>query len=285
MHIMEVVLNDLAYFLTPVRRSKLRWALIWPISVIAFALTRCMNFVIWRGMAVFDRLPKGEYLMSSFFRVSEVIRGLFDISDVGHTELSSRLEAAAQRAFDLNMKWFGIPRDRDRPFELLFGPRSGLSSDWFGKSYLICLRQSYTTDEELYASLFHEMFHRVTHFHPVLRRNLWIDEMLAYMSTQHTLEIENMNHYARMKSMAYRHSPKRLTIDQLSRARRSPYFMRLFKPYYPEGFAATVAHLGETLEEIVGWEAMCQIVRFNTIPEWIESLPEKQKRYVSELLL
>ena len=196
----------------------------------------------------------------------------------------SEIMAFAEKAYRHCEEWFGTPEDAHWRYELFRGPRSSATRNPLTQSYLLLIREPWYDPEETYGSIAHEMYHRFTTRWKTLRRILWVDEMVAFLTTQHILIEEGSGVYAHQKLRACLKYPRRMDIQALERTRRRRPLWPFGRLPYPRDFGPSVAVLGHSLEEIVGWEQICRLVRCRTWNEWYRGLPPEILRQVRRLL-
>lgn len=194
------------------------------------------------------------------------------------------LHELAAWAFTENVEWFGLPTDSSWRHTIVRGPFSAMSSDPRSQQYLIFIRSSYRSSEQLCSAVGHEMYHRVTLCHNGLRRFVWVDEMMAFLVSQHLLMKKGFNDYAQLRLRVRFESDVIMGIKDLRSARRRRVWLGIKGIAYPEGFGAGVAALGTKVENLVGWEQMCRLVHCKTWEEWLAPLAPGVRQEVSDLL-
>ncbi len=190
----------------------------------------------------------------------------------------------ADVAYARYVEWFGPPKNPERPYKIKGGPYSGIGYDMFAREYVIVINKKYEYYEQCFATLAHEMYHRVTKHHRGLRQLLWVDEMMAEVSTRQLLCEQGYTDYADLRLQVDRQKVKQLNVSALKNAQRRRVLLGLRGFAYPEGFAEGVSLLGATLEKIVGWEQMCRLIHCQTWDEWLVILPDDVRLQVCRLL-
>ena len=185
------------------------------------------------------------------------------------------LLAFAGRTLSNLYTWFGHPCDPTWPVVIVYGGCEMCGRNRILREYSIVLRGAYPNEAMRLAALAHELYHRATMIRRGLRSQLWIDEMLAFLTSQRILELEGAGAYAeqRFQHLHQRYQPLDLHVVQSVRTKR-----RWFGPIeYPIGFSASVARLGVDLQRIVGWRAACSLVAHSDFADWLASLPADRR--------
>lgn len=187
------------------------------------------------------------------------------------------LRAFAVAAYSQCVEWFGIPDDHRIGFSIVGGPYTALARDLISRQYVIVISNELRHAEPRFASIAHEMYHRVTMHRRGLREALWVDEMLAFLTTQRILCGMGFAEYADERLRRQREEASTMSVEQLRRAR--PLFRRylwLSAVAYPAGFTAGSGVLGARLLEVVGWEHTARMIACHTWEQWLALLPESQ---------
>jgi hypothetical protein len=214
------------------------------------------------------------------FRRWQATLAAYDEVPQSHTEI----HRFAARAYEMCATWYGPPQDAHKPYTLLYGPCTALTLDPLKQVYRVVVSEGNQTDEQKCAAIAHEIYHRVTFLCAGLRRTLWVDEMMAFLTSQHVLIEIGFGDYAMTRRKAYTSRPLILAVDALGRAKRRRILFGIGGISYPEGFAAGVATVGCQLEDIVGWDHMRQVLACRDWQEWLLSLPPRKRAQAGRLL-
>ncbi len=102
----------------------------------------------------------------------------------------------SNQAYNWCVTWFGTPDDELLPYEILRAPMNGCSRHRLVKLYSIYINKNYKFQEQILATLGHEVYHRVTMQKNSLRRIVWVDEMVAFLISDRILMISGLAEYA-----------------------------------------------------------------------------------------
>jgi hypothetical protein len=195
------------------------------------------------------------------------------------------LDAIAPRIYARCVDWFGPPIDPNWPYQIMGGPFGTTTRDFFAKRYIITIPTDCKTLEQRVAVLAHEMYHRVTMHRDGLRRQLWIDEMMAEVTTLKFLREAGFTWYANQWLCSLYDNPPALDMRDLQRGSRhkSGLWNALGIEHHDE-FYDKVALIGVELQRLVGWEQICRIVHCRTWDEWLASLSADLRAEVCDLL-
>jgi len=205
---------------------------------------------------------------------------------ISEQSVTSDLYTAANQAYRYHVRFFGQPEDAHWKYEIITAHKASNGRDPFRHMYIITVREQDPPQQRL-ASLAHEMYHRVTSRRKGrngLHRHLWVDEMLASLTTHKFLCDHGQREYAQEIRKRCYAQPVRLDINTLKRLKRRPDFLGLLRSQYPPKFAGSIAVLGMTIEALVGWETMCSLVHCGSWHEWLDTLPDKTRKHVRELI-
>jgi hypothetical protein len=208
-----------------------------------------------------------------------------DVQSIDHQPVEGGFRIFADRAYARYTEWFGVPDDADWNYEIIRGPLACLGRDPTRHLYIIAIRKNDTLLEDQFASIAHEMYHRVTMQRKGLNRSLWVDEMLAFLTSRRFLREQGMADYAdaEMKSLC-KLQMVHLSLEECKSVKRKPNLFGMLGPAYPPGFTQTTAILGGILEVLVGWEHMCKMIQCHSLEEWIDLLPDNKQRSVKATL-
>src|SRR5579871_6829573 len=198
----------------------------------------------------------------------------FDVKD-------DQLNEFAAYCFETYVGWFGPQQGPQWPYEIVFGPSNMCLRNCILRRYEIVIMKSYETNKQKFASIAHEMYHCVTKNRSSLIRFLWVDEMMAFVTSQRILRQRGYHDYADLRLKVAIESPDCMDILALKKAKARK---TMFQIIYPDGFAAGVNTLGAELEKLVGWEAMTRLIQCISWKEWLYALSADVRPPVCQLL-
>ena len=132
----------------------------------------------------------------------------------------------------------------------------------------------------------HEMYHRVTMHRKGLRRQPWIDEVLAFLTSLWFLHHQGFSSYADFLTQKHQERDRKPDLAGLRAHRRSTWYERLrtLSRDYPEYFYSNLGHISRALNQIVDTNDLCRIIQSETLEEWIGLLPPEKQYGVCRLL-
>lgn len=132
----------------------------------------------------------------------------------------------------------------------------------------------------------HEVYHRVTMCRNGMRRELWVDEMLACLSSYKILRSIGMDTYAFATEQAcLERQHSRLNVHTLRQIRLKRNVLSGMQRHpYPTDFRVHVTNLGQALLSIVGWDQLSNLAFSTNLNEWKESLTKEQQSSVYYVL-
>jgi hypothetical protein len=201
-----------------------------------------------------------------------------------HEETGSELRLFLSQTYQLYTEWFGIPIDARLPTVLVTGEFDACYRNRLLCEYTIVVRSDYESPEQRCAAIAHELYHRVTCRLGGLRRLQWLDEMLAFLASDHALRFNGMSEYADLRRDCYVNSTPRLTLAQAKRARSKRLALGFGGFRYPDGFGAAVALLGISLLEATTWSDIRSITRHRSWTDWLVSMPTEVRKRASQIL-
>lgn len=195
-------------------------------------------------------------------------------------------EAYAAAAYVFSVGLYGPPADAGRPYSLITGIGSHSSCSPSFNKYLITLSPGLKTREQQCMLIGHEIYHRVTACQQGLRRQPWIDEVLAFLTSLWFLRQQGFSSYADFIMQNRQEGDRKPDLTALRAYRPSPWYERLrsLSRNYPEHFYADVEHVALALRQIVDTGDLCHIIKATTLEEWITSLPPEKQYGVCRLL-
>jgi len=182
------------------------------------------------------------------------------------------------------INWFGLPCDPEWPLHIYLRSQPCCKAITWARCYIIVLEKDRESWEPVCGTLAHEMYHRVTTRRQGLHKQLWIDEMLAILVQNRLLRDQGFSEYVDFLINWYHNKPKKMSPDVLQKVNLNYFKGILGGSGYPEGFDSGVAVLGQELEHLVGWEAVCRLAGCHNWNEWLETIPENLRLQAKSLL-
>ncbi len=195
-------------------------------------------------------------------------------------------EAYAAAAYDYCVSLYGPPTDAGCSYILVKGVGNRSTCSYALRRYTIRLSPGLETREQRCMLIGHEMYHRVTLRRKGLRRQPWMDEMLAYLTSLWFLQQQGFSYYADFLKDNDQKVPGRVDLDALRAFRPPALRERLRSPSmgYPEEFYTDVGRLAVALGHIANDKDLCRIIKENTLEGWIDSLSAEKRYGVCRLL-
>lgn len=196
------------------------------------------------------------------------------------------LIALADAAYACCVEWYGPPDDPELPVELVQGPWNRCSRSRILRQYIIYLYPHCETMEQRCSAIGHEMYHRVTMRRRGLRRQPWIDEMIACLTAQWFLRQQGFSEYADFLQRWYSEQMERGTVAWLRKAARPNPIHRMFVPNssYIKRFYTSVTCVGMALDRVVASKDIRRILTAKTLADWINSLPSESRYSACRIL-
>ncbi len=195
-------------------------------------------------------------------------------------------EAYAKAAYQYCIGLYGPPADSKQAYVLTRGVSSDSGCSYILGKYTITLSPELETLDQLCMVIGHEMYHRITMRRKGLRRQIWIDEMLAFLTSLWFLQQQGFSSYAEYCIGACQESADSIDLNALRTFRRPPWHKRLrdLSQAYPENFYTDIARVAVALKRIVDGNDLCRILKATTVDEWIASLPPAKQYAVCRVL-
>ncbi len=193
----------------------------------------------------------------------------------------------AANAYQYCTELYGAPGDANTLYCLLNGMDDKLSSCFCSLGwYVIVLSPGLETVEQQCMVIGHEMYHRFTMHRKGLRCQIWVDELLAFLTSLWFLQQQGFSEYADAFIEGYTNSPGKIDLRVLREFRRPLWYIRLknLGPVYPEDFYTEIARLGVALKSMVSRNDLCRIIKANSLEDWIASLPAEKQYGVCRIL-
>ncbi len=201
-----------------------------------------------------------------------------------HEEEYERLAADALQACS---EWFGPPVDPKRPVGYAVSPDNISACGYFFGQYMIALNPNLDTPAERCETIGHEMYHRVTMRRPGLRREMWIDEMMAFLAEQWFLTRHGFGERVRENRRRYNSRKEPADIDALRRFRlRRPLVNTTgMGAWYPPNFYPDVQRLATALNGGGKRNDLARLPWAKSRPAGVESRPADRRANVDRLFV
>ena len=199
------------------------------------------------------------------------------------------LEAAdkyAEAAYACCVEWYGLPFDPQKPYCVAQSMEgNSFCRLMFGK-YQLAISKEASTPELLCSDIAHEMYHRVTAERKGLASEMWVQEMMACLTSYWFLRGQGFREYA---DRAKKHWLSEMVQADVGDARaRQRQKMRnwvmLGQSIYPKGFTETVLRIGYALDRLLDGDDLRRIIKATTLEEWVATLPTERQYAVCRVL-
>ncbi len=194
------------------------------------------------------------------------------------------LQLFAERVSEVYRDWFGPPADPHWPAVLVAAAFEKCVRNFVLREYTVSIYYKLEREEEKKASIAHELYHRATMRFPGLRKQMWLDELLAFLATMHILKREGLTEFAEAyrNSLCLGYAP--MDVHSLQRSRTKRSWRTLGGIVYPPRFLATVANVGTALDNLLEWHEICGLVTYREWRQWLNTLPPDVRPQTIELL-
>ena len=197
-----------------------------------------------------------------------------------------KCEEFAADAYKYCTELFGPPADPHKPYRLINGPDEVSSCSYALGLYTITLSPQCETLEEQCMMIGHEMYHRFTMHRKGLRQQVWVDELLAFLTSHSFLKRQGYLDYADSYVRAYKNSDEKLNVKKLREYPRPSFYNRLKNiglRYYDE-FYYDIAQLEIALKAVLRSKDLYPLLKATSLDLWIDSLPEEKQYSVCRIL-
>ena len=197
-----------------------------------------------------------------------------------------KCEEFAADAYKYCIELFGPPADPHRPYRLTNGTDEVSSCSYGLGLYTISLSPQCETLEEQCMVIAHEMCHRFIMHRKGMRQQVWVDELLAFLTSFWILRRQGLSEYAALLLENYINLPGKIDLRKLREFCSPPWYICLknLGPIYPEHFYAEVARLAIALMRIASSNDLCRLAKVVSLEQWIDSLPEEKQYSVCRIL-
>ncbi len=197
-----------------------------------------------------------------------------------------KCEEFAADAYKFCTELFGPPADLHKPYRLINGTDE-ISACWYAIGlYTISLSPKCETIEEQCMMIGHEMYHRFTMHRKGMRQQLWVDELLAFLTSHSFLKRQGYSDYAESFAQMHTSPIGKLDIKKLRGYPRPSLYNRVkdMGLIYYEEFYFDIAQLFAALKTILGSKDIYPLLKASSLEQWIDSLPEEKQYCVCRIL-
>lgn len=195
-------------------------------------------------------------------------------------------EKYAKAAYACCVAWYGPPLDPQKPYcvaQSIEG--NSFCKPMFGRYYLAISKQV-STPENLCSDIAHEMYHRVTAGRSGLASEMWVQEMMAWLTSHWFLRDQDFREYAdRVKNYTLSAMEEAdIVAARASHRQIARNWVILGRSLYPEGFTGTVIRIGYALDCLLDDDDLRHIIKATKLEEWVASLPAERQYAVCRVL-
>ncbi len=195
-------------------------------------------------------------------------------------------EQYAKAAYACCVAWFGQPLDPHEPYIIQQAVQGrSFCMPMFGKYYLAISKEA-VAPEHLCCDIAHEMYHRVTTGRKGIAGEMWVQEMMACLTSHWFLRKQGFQEYAQARKKHYLDTMEKSDTNAMRACRRQDKRRWLLwgGSIYPDGFSDSAIRTGYALMHILDGSDLCRIVKTTTLEEWIASLPPDRQYGVCRVL-
>lgn len=197
--------------------------------------------------------------------------------------VDASLDAFGRSGYTDLVQWFGPPPDPQWQYRIVLGTRTLCRRQPLKRRYTISISPRYASHQERCWAVGHEMYHRVTML-KWPQSDVWVDEMLACVSSLRLLRDRGYGVYADDIARSYRQSQSTLDMASIEAMQRGAISGRLLGPMTEDALYAAVTAVGEGMVALVGWSAVCELARNATLGAWMRALPDERADLVAHFL-
>ena len=196
------------------------------------------------------------------------------------------LASIAPRAYDFCVEHFGEPCDPHLPYQIHRDfSRSLCSHTPLLRCYMIEIDKKRHDQEQLCTLLGHEMYHRVTMRRSGVHRQPWLNEMLAYLTQQEFLRLNDYDDYAQYVEDVRLQETSSYSIYALRETKkRLNILARISGNIYTLEFAKQVQRFAFDLQGIVTLREAARLVGASSFESWMAQLSEEQQERIAGLM-
>ena len=189
-------------------------------------------------------------------------------------------------AYRCCVTWFGPPLDPKNSYFVQQAVNGGSSCSRRLGNYCLVVSTSAASPEQLCFHIAHEMYHRVTAGQKGLASKMWVQEMMATLSSDWFLRHQGFSEYAEAVKEDWLNMPEKADVPLLLASRRRSgwdLILRGGEPYSAE-FIAGIGRIGYALNRLLNGNDLRRIIRATGLEEWIASLPQEKQYGVCRVL-
>jgi tetratricopeptide (TPR) repeat protein len=183
---------------------------------------------------------------------------------------------ASQCAVDFE-GWFGEGPDPRWPTVFYEASFAGCSRNRLLRAYVVILAANPPHAGQRASEIAHELYHRATFGRPGMRREHWVDEMLAVRSAVHALRGTAFAAYADYLHGAIAQGSSAEFDSGYRDARPQRVLFGFRGTRFHRTFAPAVAALGVALEMVVGWPKLRALGFCPTCEAWTGSMDPRTR--------
>lgn len=199
-----------------------------------------------------------------------------------HAEAATQYADAAYRSC---ITWFGLPLDPQKPYFIQATAADSFCFPMPGKYYL-AISEEAVIPEHLCYEIAHEMYHRVTANRQGLAGEMWIQEIMAHLTSDWFLRQQGFSGSAEAVKKHLLATPGTADISLLRASRRrrgGEWILRGGEVYSPE-FVHSVVRISYALLRAVKADDLCRLSQAKTLEVWIDSLPQQDQYAACRIL-
>ena len=195
-------------------------------------------------------------------------------------------EQFAKAAYACCVAWYGPPLDARKPYSVAQAVEgSSFCTQMLGKYYLAISKDA-STPEQVCSKIAHEMYHRVTAGRKGLASEMWVQEVMACLTSYWFLQDQGFKGYADTAKEYWLSTMQKADVRAIRacRRRKSRDWVLRGKSIYPDGFGDSVIRTGYALISLLDENNLRRIIQAATLEEWIASLPVEKQYGVCRVL-
>ena len=178
----------------------------------------------------------------------------------------------ADAAYKANVTWFGAPQDVAWSHRIVQSAFTGCSWSVLTRGYTLHIGRENVGTDQLCSAIGHEMYHRVTARRKTLRRQLWIDELLAFSVQQRFLREQGFEASAKEVDSHVLQSSVKVAFDWLHQVRTKRVLFGFGGISYPPDFKFMIGRLSLALDHLLEWPAICLLANVSSLEAWYAQL-------------
>lgn len=197
---------------------------------------------------------------------------------------SAPVRQIADAAYKANVAWFGAPQDSHWAYAVVQGAFTGCTWSVLTRSYTLVIGREHTRTDQLCSAIGHEMYYRVTGRRKTLRRQMWIDELLAFSAQQQFLRAQGFAASAEEVDSLVRDQAIPVNFDRLREARTTRILFGAGGVRYPADFGVMIGLLFQALDRLLEWPEICLLANAPDLQAWYAQLEPSDAALAMALL-